>query len=231
MSRSRWGTSSTSYMNPAVSQETATLWSAWLSNVPQVLLSFCYFWINIVCTSMAAEQEWNNLGASRKGLRVTQPYGHQRSTYFLQMPYRWSLPLLAISATLHWLMSQAFFLVRTFTLSLGGLGDDNSRNTIATSTSAIGFSALSLVVLISILFGLVAVIGAMGLRKREVRVPVVASCSLAISAACHPPPGDANAHLAKVQWGVTEHEVVTGFKHCSLSSKPVTEPEEGKTYY
>ena len=99
------------------------------------------------------------------------------------------------------------------------------------SRAAIGFSALSLMVLLGVLFLLLGVIGAMGLQKRQVRVPVVASCSLAISAACHPPPGDINAHLAKVRWGVTENEVVTSFRHCSLSLKAVTEPEEGRTYY
>lgn len=44
----------------------------------------------------------------RKGLRVTQPHGYQRSSYFLQLPYRWSLPLIVISGTLHWLLSRVF---------------------------------------------------------------------------------------------------------------------------
>jgi len=218
----QWGTSSTSYIFSSGSTSVvATLWSAWLANIPQLLLSSCYFTINQFCTSMAGAEEWNNLATSRKGLRVTQPYDHQRSTYFLELPYRWSLPLLAISGTLHWLMSQAFFLVRI----------DTWYSSTLSSTAACGFSALSLIVLLSVLFVLLGIIGVVGLRKRQTRVPIVSSCSLAISAACHPPPKEVDAHLAKLQWGVTENEVVEGFGHCSLSAGSVTEPEEGKMYY
>jgi len=221
-SKLRWGSSSTSYLYSSGSTSAvATLWSAWLANIPQLLLSSCYFTINLICTSMSGAEEWNNLATSRKGLRVTQPYEDQRSTYFLQLPYRWSLPLLAISGTLHWLMSQTFFLVRI----------DTWEHDKQSSTAACGFSALSLVVLLLVLFVLLGIIGAVGLRMRETKMPVVLSCSLAISAACHPPLDDVDAHLAEVQWGVTGNEVVKGFGHCALSSRHVTEPEEGKKYY
>jgi hypothetical protein len=178
--------------------------------------------INLICTSMGGAVEWNKLATSRKGLRVTKPYGQQRSTYFLQLPYRWSLPLTAVSGILHWLMSQTFFLVRIDTLA---------KYTDTVTTSACGFSITSLIVLLSVFGALLLTIGIIGLRKMDAKIPIAASCSLAISAACHPPPGDVDAHLAKVQWGVTQNEVVTGFGHCSLSSKPVTEPEEGRTYH
>lgn len=190
--------------------------------MPQLLLSICYFTINRICTSIAGADEWNRLATGRKSLRVTQPYGRQRSTYFLQLPYKWSIPLTVISGTLHWLVSQTFFLVR-----LDPINDDHGPSEV----SACGFSLLSFTVLFSFLAVLQCAIGIVGLRKMPMNAPTAASCSLAISAACHPPPGDANAHLAKVQWGVTENEVVTGFRHCSLSSKPVSTPEQGETYY
>jgi hypothetical protein len=168
---------------------------------------------------MAGSEEWNHFATARKGLRVTKPYGKQRSTYFLQLPYRWSLPLTTIGGTLHWLVSQAFFLVRV---------DDVNKSE---SMSACGVSFLSLLVVLVVFWGLLLAICAVGLTMKPTMAPVVASCSLAISAACHPASDEIDVHLAKVQWGVTGSEVVEGFRHCSLSSNPVTQPEEGKTYY
>lgn len=40
------------------------------------------------------------------------PQGEQRSTYWLQLPYAYSIPLITASATLHWLISQSIFLMR-----------------------------------------------------------------------------------------------------------------------
>ena len=78
---------------------------------------------------------------------------------------------------------------------------------------------------------LIGVIGFVGLKGMPMKVPFVASCSLAISAACHVSRDEIDPHLAKLQWGVTEYEAVEGFKHCALSSKPVTKPEIGRTYH
>ena len=43
--------------------------------------------------------------------------GAQRSEYFLQLPYRFALPIMLYSGFLHWLCSQSFFLV---SISAGG---------------------------------------------------------------------------------------------------------------
>jgi hypothetical protein len=40
------------------------------------------------------------------------------------------------------------------------------------------------------------------LRKYPEGMPLVSTCSVAISAACHPPDEDRDAHLLPVQWGV-----------------------------
>lgn len=96
---SQWGTSSETELG---FNSRDTLFYAWAANSPQLVLSFCYFAINSECTSMAAAYEWNKFGSSRKGLRVSAPLGEQRSTYFLQLPLRFSLPLMAISGGLHW---------------------------------------------------------------------------------------------------------------------------------
>jgi hypothetical protein len=58
------------------------------NNVPQLALSLCYLALNSICTSLASAYKWNNMARTRKSLRVTDPQGQQRSTYFLQLPYK-----------------------------------------------------------------------------------------------------------------------------------------------
>jgi hypothetical protein len=198
--------------------------NALIANIPQILLSFGYLSINTMCTSMAGAEEWNNFGITRKALRVTQPHGAQRSTYFLQLPYRWSLPLMISSSTLHWLLSQSFFLVRVDFYDWQGVLERDR------SISACGFSTTSLYVLLSAVVAILAVVGYLGCVYMQTKAPLVASCSLAISAACHPPVGENNTHLAKVKWGVVEQAAEGGLGHCSLSAGKVSEPEVGKTY-
>ncbi|KAI9723449.1 MAG: hypothetical protein M1828_004179 [Chrysothrix sp. TS-e1954] len=83
-----------------------------VSNSPQIVLSFIYFTFNAILTRMLAGREWNEFAYIRKGLRVsTRALGSQRTTYFLQVPYRYGFPLLGLSALLHWLLSQSIFLV------------------------------------------------------------------------------------------------------------------------
>ena len=212
-----WGTGSTDYLQLGSSSITAApiLWDAWLANVPQLVLSFCYLCVNTICTSMAAAEEWNNLASHKKGLRVTQPAGSQRSKYFLQLPYRRSLPLMAFSGTLHWLLSQTFFLVR--------IDFYDRRSVIVESEfrSACDFSTLGLYVLLFAAYLLLGIVGGFGLTSMLTKAPIIASCSLAISASCHLSPNKIDPHLAPVQWGVIEHQVVEGFGHCSLSSKVI----------
>jgi hypothetical protein len=57
----------------------------------------------------------------RKGLRVSEnPRGAQRSTYFLQLPYRYAIPLLIVSSAMHWMVSQSLFLVTVLRYQPGG---------------------------------------------------------------------------------------------------------------
>jgi hypothetical protein len=56
--------------------------------------------------------EWSLHAAKRKGLRAfTSPIGPQRTSYALQLPYRYSLPLMALSGLFHSLVSRSIFLV------------------------------------------------------------------------------------------------------------------------
>lgn len=221
-----WGTASKNLLEinrGGVASAKQTLLLALFSNMPQVVLSFCYLNMNTLCTSIACAEEWNHFGITRKGLRVTKPEGEQRSTYFLQLPYRWAVPLMVVSGLLHWLLSQSFYLVRYEQLSR--TGEPQS------STSACGFSMSSLVTFYGIALGLVVGVRWVGRRPMIPTVPPADCCSLFISASCHPPPGDDEASLERVKWGVVEGTSGAGHHHCSLSSKPVKKPELGMVYY
>jgi hypothetical protein len=82
-----------------------------LANTPQVILSFCYFLYNSIWTHFHVEMEWNAFARGYKPLRVSSPHGQQTSTYRLQLPYAYSIPLIVGSILLHWLVSNAFYLL------------------------------------------------------------------------------------------------------------------------
>lgn len=79
------------------------------ANMPQLLLSLSYFVYNSLYTRLCTEKEWSSYGIDYHPLRVTWPEGQQVSTYRLQLPYRYSIPLIAVSIVLHWLVSNALY--------------------------------------------------------------------------------------------------------------------------
>lgn len=216
-----WGTDS----EDVLSFGSGPLLNAWLVNLPQILLSFCYLALNGICTSMASAREWNNIAQTRKGLRVTRPFSKQRSTYFLQLPYRWAIPLIFTSGILHWLLSQSFFLVRLVVI------DHNNDVVDKKSKTACGYSQLSLLVFFALALVLVCAVGMVGVRHMQQRIPTAASCSLVISAACHAPQGEArDMHLKKVKWGVVEDTDVEGYAHCSITAGKLKKAKVGNKY-
>lgn len=83
-------------------------------------------------TPMHLAEEYSGCGVSRKALRVTTPQGQQRAIYWLQLPFKYSIPLIATSATLHWLISQALFLIR-IDPQVGPQGNDDSWTSVRSS--------------------------------------------------------------------------------------------------
>ncbi|GKU08207.1 hypothetical protein FLAG1_08581 [Fusarium langsethiae] len=80
-----------------------------VANLPQLILSTCYLAYNGLFTRMLAEFEWSKYSVEFKSLRVTEPKGSQNSTYRLQLPYRFSIPLIFVSIALHWLYSNCIY--------------------------------------------------------------------------------------------------------------------------
>ncbi|KAF4985765.1 hypothetical protein FGRMN_11105 [Fusarium graminum] len=79
-----------------------------VANTPQLVLSICYLAYNGLFTRMLAEFEWSKYSVQFRALRVTEPKGKQNSTYRLQLPYRFSIPLIIVSTLLHWIYSNSY---------------------------------------------------------------------------------------------------------------------------
>ncbi|KAI3319223.1 hypothetical protein HD806DRAFT_525813 [Xylariaceae sp. AK1471] len=79
-------------------------------NIPHLFVSICYFFYNACFTQLQAEHDWNEYSLKFKPLHVSYPTGQQISTYRLQLPYKYSIPLLLGSVLCHWLVSNTVFL-------------------------------------------------------------------------------------------------------------------------
>lgn len=200
-----------------------------LANTPQLIFSALYLLCNGIFTSMLAVAEYNDFATQRKTLRVTWPKGEQRSTYYLSLPYRYSLPLITVSVFMHWLLSQCIFLVKINSFDVHG---DRLHST-GDQTTACGWSPLPM--FITMVVGgtcMIALLG-FGFRRLRSNMPLVSYRSAALSAACHPPPGDGGASLKPVMWGEVQGESLNGtntegheiqYAHCTFTSKDVTTP-------
>jgi len=198
-----------------------------LANCPQLAFSFLYYISNALLTCMLAASEISRYGSGRKPLRVSAPKGIQRSSYFLTIPFKYGIPCTLFSGILHWLISQSIYFVRTVSCN-----NDGSRDP-ADDKSGVGFSPIGIILALSLAIGMVLAIIALGLGKRypggENAVPLISTCSAAISAACHPPSDDTDAHLLPVEWGVVSSE--NGVGHCSFTTaRDVKHPVEGGVY-
>jgi hypothetical protein len=205
-----------------------------MANTPQVVFSILYFAFNGAMTAMAQANEWSQYAVDRKSLRVsTAAKGEQRSTYFLSLPYRYSIPQLVFSMVLHWLISQSLFLinVEAYSPTLARIKKD--------SFITCGYSPVAIVCTLAVgsLMGL-CLAGLACFRRFKSGMPIAGSSSLAISAACHPYPsleesGDTHRHSGtetkRLQWGVVAARY-EGAEHCSFADEEVSMPINQCTY-
>jgi hypothetical protein len=219
----------------------ALLATSVLANTPQLLLSGLYFMYNALYTSMATANEWSRYASTRKALRVTSPIGpHQRGTYWLQLPWKFSLPLLIASSVMHWLVSQSIFLVNlkinlptNQPLTETTLQNHPEFSTASTdgTITACGYSNFAILCTIGVGILMVATLTVTSALKLQPGIPLAGNCSWAISAACHPPAGDREVALKPVQWGAVSHgSEGDGPGHCCFTSLEVERPELGRLY-
>ncbi|KAK1635065.1 hypothetical protein BDP81DRAFT_270504, partial [Colletotrichum phormii] len=200
--------------------------NALLANTPQVIMSMIYFSYNALFTSLSLVTEWDRIGNGKelKGLRVSsRPQGDQRQTYFLQLPYRYSLPLTVFSGGMHWLISQSIFLVNIEGWYLKEHSTREYDNVMSCGWSPIGIICVIVAGTIMVAFLL-----ASGFRRlRYGGIPVAGSCSAAISAACHPATSeDLEMWTKALRWGVVSKPDAE-LSHCSFSSGEIEVPIEG----
>ncbi|KAH9234950.1 hypothetical protein K456DRAFT_1723230 [Colletotrichum gloeosporioides 23] len=60
----------------------------------------------------AFSRKFEPVASVRKPMRVTRPYGEQRSTFWLQLSYRYIVPIMVIMAFMHWSVSRNIYLVQ-----------------------------------------------------------------------------------------------------------------------
>ncbi|KAI1503677.1 hypothetical protein F5X99DRAFT_87631 [Biscogniauxia marginata] len=167
------------------------------ANLPQLLLSFSYYLYNSLYTRLCVEKEWNAHSTDYRPLCVTDPKGEQVSSYRLQLPYRYSIPLISISALLHFLVSNTLYV---FILE-GGYYMINAPSSYSTQGSVppsvpgsglsddayigIGYSTIAILVvlIIAVVLSLIPFV----LCWFKIQGPMVlGGCdSIVISAACH----------------------------------------------
>ena len=197
-----------------------------LANTPQVAVSLLYLFLNDTLTRMLLAADYNKYAVSRRPLRVSFPRGEQRSTFYLTIPYRYSVPFLLVFTLIHWLASEGMFYVQILPYDIYG-HPVYSAIVMTCSVSTIPFQ-ISMFLAIAIFF-VIAFLGAKKFRSQA--MPTVFECSLALSAACHPPADDSKAAFKAVMWGAVERgDSEEECLHCSFSSKKVDSPSEGVMY-
>ncbi|MCJ1460695.1 hypothetical protein MMC28_011077, partial [Mycoblastus sanguinarius] len=205
-----------------ISLQPSLLASVLLANTPQILCSYVFLGFNYLLTCMVTGREWISYSQRRQTLRVTHPAGEQRSTYYLQLPYHFSIPLLAISALLSWLTAQVLFIVRVRVRSGYSVPDGDSWIlTCGYSPGAIVLTAIVGTVLALVIFVL-------GLKRYPNTMSLAGTNSAAIAAACHALPEDRDSALKPLQWGVVSQK--DGVGHCSFSAMVVAPLIPGRIY-
>ncbi|KAI1099322.1 hypothetical protein F4804DRAFT_337336 [Jackrogersella minutella] len=203
--------------------------NVFLVNSPQILFSMVYLFYNAIMSTFLIQREFSLMysGKKRKPLRVSEPVGIQRSSYFITVPFRYGIPLMAMSMLTHWLISQSFFLARVTALTPEGLVDDDH------TFSTCAFSPSPIIILLVVIFIQTVILVLLGCRKYDGTMRMVCTNSMAISAACHSLEEDREyGYQLPVQWGVVSVGD-DGVGHCTFTTAPIhliRQPQEGMTY-
>lgn len=174
----------------------------------QFLLSILYLGYNSVLSTLMVAEEWSSYARKRKALRVSHPTAHQRSTYTISMPLKFGLPVMLFFSFAHWLVSQSVFILRVNivdTVALGGFGSTAPDGWTYTGFSLIPiFTVIPLIIFLFLLLLLTSLLRILhtGSGRTNPAMPLVSSCSAAISANCHRPKEDVDASFMPVKWGV-----------------------------
>ena len=153
-----------------------------LANSPQFVLAF--FWVIYagLFGAMAHAQDWACFAkdAQSQTLMVSSPRGKQRGLWLLGVPFWLGVLLFLLEALTHFLVSRSIFPVRV-------QGFDHEGNVDPQSVvSTITTSPVAMLCLFFVTLLLLYLVTKTGRTVLPSAVPVAATCSAAISAACHP---------------------------------------------
>ena len=146
-------------------------------------------------------EECTERPSSKRGLRVTDPVKEedvkQKSTRYFTIPSKYYLVNTSIQFVLHFLVSQAFFFARINVL-------DHWEEISKYSISQCGYSVLGLISLVVVAVSTHGIHFWISRQKFDNRMPLAATCSGALSAACHPQNVHERHHIKEVHWGIEE---------------------------
>ncbi|OTA91025.1 hypothetical protein M434DRAFT_33071 [Hypoxylon sp. CO27-5] len=188
-SRGLWGSFFESDQNVFFQNPFTFLGGVITANGLQLLLSLWYLAYNNLFTRLQMAREWALFSEGYHPLRVTDPQGEQYATYRLQLPYKYSLPLIAVSIFLHWLLSNTIYLF----ISTGGYyGTSNFISGAKVDSSlppntaiAVGYSLYSLMTLLIASCVLILIPILPSLKRLPPNMVNIGNNSFALSAACH----------------------------------------------
>ncbi|KAE9582748.1 hypothetical protein CGMCC3_g1083 [Colletotrichum fructicola] len=197
-----------------------------LANTPQIVISFVYLFYNNVFTCMVMAHEYARFASARKPLRVTRPYGEQRSTFWLQLPYRYIVPIMVIMAFMHWSVSRSIYLVQL------EIYDNNGELMEGRSVTGCGYSPPPIVLSLCLGGAMILLLLGLSARRLDPGMPIAGSCSLAISAAAHAGKNEVDAAAQHIQYGVITEDGIDerGRRRIGFSSRPVEKLVAGETY-
>ncbi|KAJ6161058.1 hypothetical protein N7470_004454 [Penicillium chermesinum] len=226
-------------------EEPSTLSAIITANLPQFAMSYIYLGLNNAVSSILAMKEWcgYSLGSSKpsKGLRVTKPAPNtaQRSSYFLSVPYKWRLPIMAVMAVAHWLVSEIVTPHQLeFVLQFTPRSSPMNRPLYSYESNIQWFLNMMVYALAADGFLCFMLIGLCFLMKFPGGIPLAGCCSASKAAACRPTGFDGkDAELPpdlafqELKWGVvpSPSEATSGIGHATFSTE-VSPLEAGKRY-
>ena len=175
-----------------------------LANSPQLWLSVGYLLWNNQITRIWGEHEWRSFAGRRKPPRVS--YGANepgvRNTRWLQLPYMLSAILMVISTTMHWIVSQALFVVEVENQS--GLPTLNSEPAPDAIIFAICYSPTAIFVTAIMAMSLILGITIYYVIPFRSWMPFMAGSARVVFASCCALPKDLPAD--GVMWGDVSDE-------------------------
>lgn len=216
-----------------------------LANTPQLAMTIAYYIWNSHLTVMIAAREYDVYAApteraevkdgvkTKQSLRVTYPQEKtdQRASHFLTIPLNYWVWNTILWTALHWFASQAVFFARVDLL-------DHWLEIAPFSISQVGYSVLGIICFFALAAVVLFFAVGISVRRLENRMPLAATCSGALSAACHPRDPRIRHHEKKVHWGVEIddddatmlHEREGKMKRCTFTSLDAHYPDSEEFY-